>query len=263
MIYNQDYSKFSYPEITKQYFTKRHDRFQLISFSPGFGGGILYRVLAHNTKYYWEKDFSEIITPQKRMGPLDWPDYDIGYNSQPNSRDKDGKFVPKDPLQQRLTVVHIGCHQLPSLVEKDATKHITGPIPDDDMKEIGLKHILMKFEGYFRRAKDKTLLIRTHDLHSHSKFPKTTTIRIWGKNSTMPDTQYNSRKEIDPVDASNVINVNIDNFLSTDYKTFEDEYFMLCEKLNINPTPIPVRGYILNYLDRRNNYSNKVIPRIK
>ena len=44
---------------------------------------------------------------------------------------------------------------------------------------------------------------------------------------------------------------------------FEDEYFSLCENLNIQPNPIPVRGYILNYLDRRNNYSNKVVPRIK
>ena len=37
------------------------------------------------------------------------------------------------------------------------------------------------------------------------------------------------------------------------------KYFQLCEKLLINPTPIPVRGYILNYLDRLNNNKNKVI----
>ena len=79
----------------------------------------------------------------------------------------------------------------------------------------------------------------------------------------MPDTQYNLRKEVKPVDASNVVNVNIDNLLSTDYLVFEEEYFNMCENLNLNPTPIPVRGYILNYLDRRNNYSNKVIPLIK
>ena len=79
----------------------------------------------------------------------------------------------------------------------------------------------------------------------------------------MPDTQYKSRKKIDPIDAANVVNVNIDNLLSLNYNIFEDEYFSLCENLKINPTPIPVRGYILNYLDRRNNYSNKVIPRIK
>ena len=260
---NQDYNKHSYHEVTKKYFTERYDKFQLISFAAGFGAGLLYRVLAYNDKYYWENNFSEIETPQRNMGPLDWPDYDIGYKTQPNTRDKEGRFVAKKPLQQRLTVVHIGCFQLPCLVEKGATKHITGPIPDDDIQEIGLKNILQKFEGYFKKAKNKIVLVRTHDLHSHSKFPKTTTIRIWGKNSTMPNTQYRTRKEIDPVDASNVVNVNIDNFLSTDYKTFEDEYFTLCEKLNISPTPIPVRGYILNYLDRRNNYSNKVIPRVK
>ena len=115
----------------------------------------------------------------------------------------------------------------------------------------------------FKKAKDKTVLIRTHDMHCQTKFPKTTTIRIWGKNSAIPNTQYNLRKEVKPVDASNVVNVNIDNLLSTDYIVFEDEYFSLCENLKINPTPIPVRGYILNYLDRRNNYSLKVTPRIK
>ena len=85
----------------------------------------------------------------------------------------------------------------------------------------------------------------------------------WGKNESMPDTQYKTRKEIDPVSATNVVNVNIDRLLSPDYLTFENEYFSLYENLSITASPIPVRGYILNYLDRRNNYSNKVIPLIK
>ena len=260
---NQDFNKYSYDDVTKKYFTDRYDRFQLISFNAGFGAGLLYRVLAHNKKYYWEDDFSEIETKQKRMGPLDWPDHDIGYKTQPNMRDAQGNFVAKDPLQQRLTVVHIGCFQLPSFIESESTKDTLGAVPSDDIQEIGLENILRRFEGYFKRAKDKTVLIRTHDLHSHTKFPKTTTIRIWGKNESMPDTQYKTRKEIDPVDAPNVVNVNIDNFLSTNYNVFQDEYFTMCENLGINPTPIPVRGYILNYLDRRNNYSLKLIPQTK
>ena len=168
----------------------------------------------------------------------------------------------QNPLQQRLTVVHVGCFQLPFYRTHSSTSNIT--VPDDDIKEIGLNHILRGFESHFKKAKDKVLLIRTHDLHCHSKFPNVTTIRIWGKNSALPNnSQYKERKEIYPVDAQNVINVNIDYLLSTDYKKFEDEYFTLCENLDINPTPIPVRGYILNYLDRRNNNSNKVIPRTK
>ena len=91
-----------------------------------------------------------------------------------------------------------------------------------------------------------------------------TTIRIWGKNSSLPkNSQYKERKEIDPVKFPNIVNLNIDYLLSTDYNLFENEYFSLCENLNINPTPIPVRGYILNYLDRRNNNSINVIPRFK
>lgn len=260
---NQDFSKYSYNHIIKQYFTDRCDRFQLISFNAGFGGGILYRILAYNDTYYWDDNFSEIETKQDRMGPLDWPDHDVGYKTQPNMRDENGKFVAKDPLQQRLTVVHIGCFQLPSFIESESTKDTLGAIPNDDIQETGLENILRRFEGYFKKAKDKILLIRTHDLHSHTKFPKTTTIRIWGKNESMPDTQYKTRKEIDPVSATNVVNVNIDRLLSPDYLTFENEYFSLCENLSITASPIPVRGYILNYLDRRNNYSNKVIPLIK
>ena len=249
--------------MMKKYFTERYDKFQLISFEAGFGGGILYRILAHNDKYYWENIFSEIETPQNRMDPLDWPDHDIGYMAQPNIRNEEGKYVADKPLQQRLTVVHVGCFQLPSLVEKDETKHLTGPIPNDDLQEIGHENVFRKFENYFKKAKGKIVLVRTHDMHSHTKFPKTKTIRIWGKNSYLPNTQYKTRKEVNPVDAPNVVNVNIDYLLSKDFGKFEDEYFTLCKNLDINPTPIPVRGYILNYLDRRNNYSNKVIPRIK
>ena len=263
MIHNQDFDYHTYTPIIQRYFDHYASKFQLISFASGFGGALLYRILAHNEKYYWEKIFTEIESPQPNMGPLDWPDYDIGYKTQPNMRDEKGNFVPNNPLQQRLTVVHIGCFQLPGYVKRDATKFRSGRVPLEEIQEKGIKNLLRIFEGYFKKAKDKTVLIRTHDMHCQTKFPKTTTIRIWGKNSAIPNTQYNLRKEVKPVNASNVVNVNIDNLLSTDYIVFEDEYFSLCENLKINPTPIPVRGYILNYLDRRNNYSLKVTPRIK
>ena len=75
--------------------------------------------------------------------------------------------------------------------------------------------------------------------------------------------QYANAKITEPVDNNNVINVQLENLLSQDYKQFETEYFDLCKNLTINPTPIPVRGYILNYLDRLRNHKNQVIPRIK
>ena len=147
---NQDFYRHSYDEVTKKYFTDRFSKFQLISFAVGFGAGLLYRVLAHNKKYYWEDNFSEIETPQRNMGPLDWPDHDIGYKTQPNMRDEKGNFVAKNPLQQRLTVVHIGCYQLPSLHKKTGSQDI---LPDDDIKEVGLQNIfpqinLLGFSAY-------------------------------------------------------------------------------------------------------------------
>ena len=72
--------------------------------------------------------------------------------------------------------------------------------------------------------------------------------------------QYTNTIITEPVNNNNVINLQLENLLSTDYKTFELKYFQLC--ILINPTPIPVRGYILNYLDRLNNNKNQVIPRI-
>ena len=71
------------------------------------------------------------------------------------------------------------------------------------------------------------------------------------------------KKLHNPIEQNNVVNININNLLSSEYPIFEKEYFDLCNNLSINATPIPVRGYILNYLDRLNNNSNKVIPRIK
>ena len=257
----QEYTKYMYDEVTKKYFTHNFDKFQLISFAAGFGGGILYRILAHNEKYYWDDSFSMIESNQTNKGPLDWPDHDIGYKAHPNMRDKEGRFIPKNPLEQRLTVVHVGCFEFPCMyVKKYTTQSI---MPGDDIQEFGLKFILRTFEDHFKKAKGKIVLIRTHDFFTQKKFPKTTTIRIWGNNESMPNTQYKSRKKINPIKATNVVNVNIDNLLSLNYNIFEDEYFSLCENLSITPTPIPVRGYILNYLDRRNNYSNKVIPLIK
>ena len=66
---------------------------------------------------------------------------------------KDGNYVARDPLEQRLTVVHIGCYQMPSYVKEDATKYEKGPIPIEEIQEKGIKNILRRFERYFKKSK--------------------------------------------------------------------------------------------------------------
>jgi len=245
----QSYDKWTYDIEVKKVLNHYAEQIQIISFMPGMGGGVIYRILAHNEAYYWEDDFSEIISNQKRKEPLDWPDHDIGYNHSQVFEDDEGNWYSKNPLHQQLTAVHVGDWWFPSneIVE---------------FKRWGREKTLRKFFSYFKKVKDKKLLVRTHDIHVHTKFPKITTIRLHGP-AYRKKGMYAKNIITDPVRQSNVINVNINNILSTDYSEFENEYFSMCENLNINPTPIPVRGYILNYLDRLNNNSNNVIPRIK
>lgn len=212
------------------------DKFHLISYLPGHSGALIYRILAHNPKFYWQDSFSAIKRPQKRKNSLDWPDHDIGYVENPQCQ------IGTDTLKQRLTTVHIHENSLPKKIEE--------------------KYVVGKIVRWLKKDKDKIILLHTHEMLIHEQYPNVKVVRICGSFPERGD-QYTNSKVTDPVDAYNVINLQLQNILSKDYKTFEKEYFELCEKLLINPTPIPVRGYILNYLDRLNNNKNKVIPRIK
>ena len=48
----------SYSKGIKKFFSMYEEKFELISFMMGMGGAIVYRILAHNEKYYWEEEFS-------------------------------------------------------------------------------------------------------------------------------------------------------------------------------------------------------------
>ena len=209
------------------------NKFQIIAHQAGHCGALIYRILAHNPKYYWHEDLSAINSSQKRKDSLDWPDHDIGYMYDVN--DGNGKNLE----EQRLTTVHV-----------------QNPGYNTDPRTFRKLYVILK------KSKYKIVCIRAHDLLVHETYPQVKVIRICGSFPERGD-QYTNPKITLPVDKDNVINLQLENILSKDYKTFEKEYFELCEKLLINPTPIPVRGYILNYLDRLNNHKNKVIPRIK
>ena len=209
-------------------------KFHLITYLPGHSGALIYRILAHNPKFYWQDSFAAIKSSQYRKSSLDWPDHDIGYAENPQCQ------IGTDKLKQRLTTVHIHENSVPNKKEE---KYVTG-----------------KIVRWLKKADDKIILLHTHEMLIHEQYPNIKTVRICGSFPKRGD-QYANSIVTDAVDKSNVINLQLQNILSTDYKTFESEYFQLCEKLLINPTPIPVRGYILNYLDRLNNNKNKVIPR--
>jgi len=226
------------------------DQIQPISFIAGMGGGLIYRILAHNDAYYWEDGFAGIVSDQKCKRALDWPDHDLGYNTARTFKDKDGNYVAKNPLLQQLTSVHVGDWFFPS---------------NEANKRWSKEKTIRKYFGYLKKLQNKKLLARTHDMHVHTRFPKMTVIRVYGPpyRKIGMYAEYSKSATVQPIERDNVINVNINNILSTNYVTFEKEYFNLCKNLKINPTPIPVRGYILNYLDRLSNYSNNVTPRVK
>jgi len=248
----QPLSRHKYSNTIKNFINKCSDKITFISFKEGHCGGLIYRILAHcSDKYYWQDNFSQIDTVQTNKGPLDWPNEGFGYKEQANSYDEKGNFVPNKPLEQRLTALHIGAM-------------IFSGSDSDEHKFWGENKMLQIFAMYIKKAKNKTVLLRTHDLHVHTKFPNIQSVRIFGKTTPHPNTQWGFNNfDVLPVKDSNVVNVDIDKILSKDYRTFETEYLLMCNNLQIKPSPIPVRGYILNFLDRINNYSNSVIPRLK
>ena len=222
--------------MIEKLFNAYPNKFNLISYQPGHCGALIYRILAHNPKFYWQDSFSAIISSQNRKNSLDWPDHDIGYAENPECR------IGTDKLKQRLTTVHIHENSV--------------PIKREEL------YIAGKIMRWMKKAKDKIILLHTHEMSIHETYPEIKVIRICGNFPNRGD-QYTNSRVTDPVSKNNVINLQLQNILSTDYKTFESEYFQLCKKLLIHPNPIPVRGYILNYLDRLNNNKNTIIPRTR
>ena len=222
--------------MIEKLFNTYPEKFHIITYQPGHSGALIYRVLAHNPKFYWQDSFAAIKSHQNRKNPLDWPDHDIGYMENPQCQ------IGVDKFKQRLTTVHIHENSVP---DKREENYITG-----------------KIVRWIKKDNNKIILLHCHDLSFHDAFPNIKVIRICGSFSERGD-QYTNSRVTDPVSKNNVINLQLQNILSTDYKTFESEYFQLCKKLLIHPNPIPVRAYILNYLDRLNNNKNNIIPRTR
>ena len=103
--------------------------------------------------------------------------------------------------------------------------------------------------------------MRTHDIHVHTKFPKITTIRLYGP-AYRKKGMYAKNIITDPVRQNNVVNVNINNILSTDYTEFENEYFTMCNNLNINPTQGNAEFKILTDFEAKNAVSPDAVPQL-
>ena len=226
-------------KVIDKVFDTYAEKFHIIAHQAGHCGGLLYRIIAHNSKFYWHEDLAAIQSNQNRKNSLDWPDHDIGYMY--DVQDVNGKNLK----EQQLTAVHVHSTTVPNLVSN----------PESTPRAF------RQFYTFLKKAEDKIVCLRTHDMKVHEKYPKVKVIRVCGSFSSRGD-QYTNSNVTYPISEENVINSKLENILSLDYKTFETEYFKLCHNLKIRPTPIPVRGYILNYLDRLNNHKNKVIPRV-
>ena len=139
----------TYSKGIKKFFSMYQEKFEVISFMTGMGGAMVYRILAHNKKYYWEDDFSCIESDQHRKLSLDWPDFDIGYKAHPNRRDPETLEQIEDNIPaQRLGAVHVNVLEFPSI---QAFYY-----PD-----VNKEAMLRKFAVYFARMKkDQKILFR-------------------------------------------------------------------------------------------------------
>ena len=206
---------------------KAPKNFLIIQAREGFFGSLVYRAIAgSDKKFVWRKELSGC---EEDLGPLEWPRLTEGFNIY----DQDGNKTYTWFKENHLTTAHLSHKLLEKSTQND---------------------ILKAFE------KNKTLILKTHDMNLHSEF-SCKIVRIVGsiKNITKlygNDTTFRKHHDllITEIKQNNVHNLNIEKFMNIDFNIFIDEYLKLCNFLDIPCNINNVRQFILLSRDKLKRY---------
>ena len=218
------YTMTKYEKEISLLLSKFNQNIVIIAHSSGYTGGLVYRILAADSNFYWSKDISGIITDEN-YEPLRWPNKTEGFKIYGLDNDKQAYVMFK---MQHLSTCHV---QIP-LIEHHTIEHIK-----ENIRII--------------TSSNKKLILRTHDMDIRKINNNIKILRIVGN---LPD-RFNPRgfrdKNITIENHINTYNLNINNLLSTDYNIFIDEYLKLCTYFDLEPMINSVRSFILMWLDKQ------------
>jgi len=188
-------------------------RVLFISFPRGYGGNTLSRIIAASPEIYWKGN------------PIEYPDK--GYS-----------IVVDDPSAP---------HFASDLEQELCCTHTSEDLMYPDKNRIQL------FMLYAKLAKEKIIIVRSHNRDTYKLFKKSYTVYLYGKE---PDFRFFDSTDMykKPKQFPNVINVDVNEIFSKDYDTFETAYLDICTKLDITPQINRVRAFILLWLERQERY---------
>lgn len=206
---------------------KRPEIFTLVSYNGGYFGNLVYRAIASDDRYIWNKELSRSLEDLK---PLEWPKTTEGFD------------------------IYRILDNYEHFEENHATTVHTGWLVLENMKSV--KDLLM----YYKSGKE--LVIKSHNKNTYKDI-KCKTIRIYGNIpellSMAPNLRFrwNTKEPIEPVSASHVYNLNINSFMSDNYDEFLDEYLRLCNFLDILPNINNLRAFILLHKERLKRFEQR------
>ena len=201
----------------------------VIWYTFGMRGNAVLRILSAHPEVYWnptiQKTSEEFI-----QHPLDLPETVANFN----------------PMV-------ISINNISKWMLSYSTYHTVGYINDD-------AYVLIKEWISSNAYKDKKLFLISHpngnkkDIFTPTyllNIDKTPHIWLYGNNNRLNRKSYYCNMSSNPM----AYNLNIDNLFSTDYITFETEYYKLINRFNLTSCLNRVRAFILLVLERENYIS--------
>ena len=205
-----------------------------IWYSRGMRGNSIYRILAAHPEVYWNFTFQQ-SSHEMLQHPLDLPETVSGFNA-PNVPVVEKNFNDIDYLQFGYT-----------------TYHTIGYVGDVNTNKMIKEWIISK--SYL----DKKLFLMCHPVEKYRIDKKATYqpeslltldsnphIWVYGTRDRLNMTKMYFQPSPHPL----AYNLNIDALYSTDYATFETEYYKLIVHFNLTSCLNRVRAFILLSLER-------------
>lgn len=214
-------------QLISSIINKAPENFLIVQALEGFFGSLVYRIIAGSSdKFTWKKEFTGC---EENLGPLEWPKKTEGFNIYDQSDNKTYDWFKEN----HLTTAHIS-HKL-----------LENSTPNDILKTYD---------------KNKTMILKTHDMDVHSKL-SCKIVRVIGsiekiiildaKNTRI---RKNQDKVFSKIDQNNLHNLTIQNLLDEDFETFITEYLNLCYFLGTPYNINNVRQFILLSRDKLKRY---------
>jgi hypothetical protein len=193
---------------------KFSDNIIFVSYPTGFAGNVISRIISASPEIYFEGD------------PVRYPNSVEGFLV---------RRWPEEEFSEYFKKQHLAaCH---------AKNYFKFPrIHRHQLKTLCLN-----------LAENRKIVITTHDTEIHNAF-NCQTVRTIGYLKRINDLFKNQQTRLEPVIKDNVINIRIDKLLSENYNEFEEEYFTLCQSLNIFPQINSVRSFILLWIEKQKRY---------